>query len=138
MTKLRELREKRARIVGEMRAIADSPQGDAGSPSEAQERQFTIMKGELTLLEKQIDMQEMVDEADRRAAGERLDNREPDFARECRDFSLRAAIAAQAGLAVDAGREREVSAELNRRHRGAFRGPRRAARSLSPRRPARL
>lgn len=122
MTKLRELREKRARIVSQMRMIADQPEGDAGAPSEAQERQFTVLKGELTLVESAIEKQELIDEADRRAAGERLDNREPDFARECRDFSLRAAIAAQAGLAVDAGREREVSAELNRRHRGAFRG----------------
>lgn len=121
--KLRELREKRARIVGEMRAIADKPEGDAGAPSEPQEKRFEILKGELTLVEKAIDKQELVDEADKRAAGHPLGrDGDADFDRECRAFSLRAAIAAQSGLAVDAGREKEVSAELQRRGGGRFQG----------------
>ena len=109
--KLKELREKRARIVAEMRAIADKPEGDAGAPSENQEKRFEVLKGELTLVEKSIDKQELVDEADKRAAGHPIgETRDADFDRECRAFSLTRAIAASAGVAVDAGREREVSA----------------------------
>lgn len=121
--KLRELREKRARIVAEMRAIAEKPEGDSGAPSDNQERRFEVLKGELTLVEKAVEKQELIDEADRRAAGDRLgETRDGDFQRECRRFSLRAAIAGAAGLDVDAGREREVSAELQRRSGGTFQG----------------
>ena len=121
--KLKELREKRARIVAEMRAIAEKPDGDAGAPSENQEKRFEVLKGELTLVEKSIDKQELVDEADKRAAGHPIgETRDADFDRECRAFSLTRAIAASAGVAVDAGREREVSAELQRRSGGRFQG----------------
>lgn len=121
--KLRQLREKRARIVAEMRAIADKPEGDAGAPSEPQEKRFEVLKGELTLAEKAIEKQELVDEADRRAGGVAVgETRAADFDRECRAFSLTRAIAAASGLAVDNGREREVSAELQRRSGKAFNG----------------
>lgn len=123
MKKLRELREKRARIVAEMRAIADKPDGDAGAPSEAQEKRFDALKADLNLIEKSIEKQELIDEADRRAAGEPVgDARDGDFERECRAFSLTRAIAGAAGLNVDAGREREISAELQRRSGGRFQG----------------
>lgn len=121
--KLRELREKRARIVAEMRAIADKPEGDAGAPSDNQEKRFEILKGELTLVEKAIDKQELVDEAEKRAAGQPIGrDGDADFEAECRAFSLKRAIAAASGLAVDNGREREVSAELQRRSGIRFKG----------------
>ncbi|MFZ5617556.1 MAG: phage major capsid protein [Pseudomonadota bacterium] len=123
MTKLRELREKRARLVGGIRAIADKPDGDAGAPSEPQEKRFEVLKGELTLVEKSIEKQEMIDEADKRAAGQPIGREgDGDFEAECRAFSLTRAIAAASGLGVDNGREREVSAELQRRSGNRFQG----------------
>ncbi|MEZ5894270.1 MAG: phage major capsid protein [Parvularculaceae bacterium] len=123
MKKLRELREKRSKIVAEMRAIADKPEGDAGAPSENQEKRFEVLKGELTLAEKAIEKQELIDDADRRAAGEPIgETRDGDFDRECRAFSLTRAIGAASGLAVDGGREREISAELQRRSGVKFQG----------------
>ncbi len=121
--KLRELREKRARIVSEMRAIADKPEGESGAPSETQEKRFEVLKGELTLVEKSIDKQELIDEADRRAAGHPIGREgDSDFEAECRAFSLTRAIAGAAGLNVDNGREREVSAELQKRSVKKFQG----------------
>ncbi len=120
---LRELMEKRARIVAEMRQIADKPEGDAGDVSETQGKRFEILKGELELVEKSEERQRLVDEADRRADGRQI-NGEADgqFDRECRSFSLARAMAGAAGLEVDDGREREVSSELKRRNKGAFKG----------------
>lgn len=123
MKKLRELREKRARIVAEMRAMDEKPDGGDGDLSEPQSKRFEILKGELHLVEKQEERQQLIDEADRRAAGAPIGQEgDGDFDRECRAFSLTRAIAGAAGLNVDAGREREVSQELQRRSGGAFKG----------------
>lgn len=120
---LRELREKRSRIVAEMRQITDSPEGDSGDVSEEQGKRFEVLKGELTLVEKQEERQRLIDEADRRAGGQPISGEgDAAFDRECRSFSLTRAIAGAAGLEVDDGREREVSAELKRRNKGAFKG----------------
>ena len=120
---LRELREKRASIVGEMRAINEKPEGENGDLSEPQSKRFEILKGELALVEKSEERQRLVDEADRRADGHQIaGDADADFDRECRSFSLTRAIAGAAGLDVDDGREREVGAELKRRAKGAFKG----------------
>lgn len=120
--KLRELREKRARLVAQMRAMNDAPEGEAGDLSEKQSKQFEVLRGELTLVEKQEERQALIDEADRRAAGEPIERRDDDFERECRAYSIRAAIAGAAGIDCDWGREREISQELQRRSGGAFKG----------------
>ena len=121
--KLRALLEKRARIVADMRALNDAPAGDGGDLSAEQATKFKTLRGDLEATEAAIDRQRLIDEADRRADGMELaETREGDFDRECREFSLRAAIAAAAGLNVDAGREREVSAELQKRSGNAFKG----------------
>ena len=120
---LRELMEKRARLRSQMKAINDSPQGEAGDLSDAQEKQFAELRADFEKNEKAIERQTLLDEADRRAAGEPIGREgDADFDRECRSFSLTRAIAGAAGLQVDWGREREVSAELHKRHNGAFQG----------------
>lgn len=121
---LRQLIEKRAAVIAEMRAINDSPAGEGGDLSEAQARRFAELRADLQKTDDAIERQRLVDEADRRADGVALagDGDAP-FERECRAFSLARAIAGAAGVpGVDAGREREVSAELQRRHAGAFKG----------------
>lgn len=120
---LRELMEKRARLRSQMKAINDKPEGEAGDLSDAQERQFAELRSDFEKIEKAIERQTLIDEADRRSAGAPVgETGDADFDRECRAFSLTRAIAGAAGLDVDAGREREVSAELRRRNPGAFKG----------------
>lgn len=120
---LRELMERRSRVIARMRAINDAPAAAAGDLSESQAKEFAELRADLTKTDAAIERQSLFDEADRRAAGEAIgETREADFDRECRAFSLRAAIGGVAGLAVDAGREREVSAELQKRSGGAFKG----------------
>lgn len=120
---LRELMEKRARLRSQMKAINDKPEGEAGDLSEAQDRQFAELRADFEKTEKAIERQTMLDEADRRADGVAVGGEtDADFDRECRAFSLTRAIAAASGLDVDAGREREVSQELQRRSGGAFKG----------------
>jgi HK97 family phage major capsid protein len=96
-----------------MRSLTASPAGEGGDLSAEQETRFSALKAELESLEKKIERQALIDEADRRAQGTPVSGA-PDFARECRDFSLLRAIQHQLGARVDAGRELEVSAELAR------------------------
>ncbi len=120
---LRELMEKRAAIVAEMRKINDAPGGDGGDLSDSQNKKFGELRADLKQTDDAIERQKLIDEADRRADGEAITgDPDKDFDRECRAFSLTRAIAGKAGFDVDDGREREVSAELNRRHAGAFKG----------------
>jgi HK97 family phage major capsid protein len=115
--------EKRARLRSQMKAIHDKPEGEAGDLSNAQATQFAELRADFEKTEKAIERQTLIDDADRRAAGETIgETRESDFERECRSFSLTRAIAGAAGLQVDWGREREVSAELQKRNAGAFKG----------------
>jgi HK97 family phage major capsid protein len=113
---LRELQEQRTAIVGQMRAMTEKPEGQTGDLSDPQEKRFGELKSELAGVERQIERQTFLDEADRRAAGQSIagtgDSR---FDDEIRHFSLSKAIAAAAGMRVDNGRELEISAELERR-----------------------
>ncbi len=123
---VRDLLERRAVIVTEMRGITEKPAGNGGDLSTEQASKFDQLKGELEGLEKRIDRQKLLDEAERRMQGETLagtgDERFDDA---CRDFSLRRAIASMvpdlAGQ-IDSGRERELSVELSRRAGRPFKG----------------
>lgn len=120
---LRELMEKRAALVAKMRKINDAPGGESGDLSEAQQKEFTELRSDLEKADKAIERQSLIDEADRRIQGEVITgDPDNDFDRECRSFSLTRAIAGAAGLDIDDGREREVSAELKRRSAGKFKG----------------
>jgi len=119
---LRELIEKRAKLVGRMRAINDAPAGENGDLSDTQTKEFAELRADFEKTEKAIERQTLIDEADRRADAPAIAGEGDEFDRECRAFSLARAIAGAAGLNVDAAREREVSAELQRRHAGAFKG----------------
>lgn len=116
---MKDLLETRARLVASMREITEHPAGTNGDLSDEQSAKFDDFKLGLTSLEKQIERQAFVDEAERRMQGQPItgtgDNRLDD---ELRNVSLIRAIASQIpDLAdkIDAGREREISAELQRR-----------------------
>jgi HK97 family phage major capsid protein len=122
--KLKDLLERRGRIVADMRTITEAPAGDGGDLSTEQTAKFDNLKSELSALEKSIERQQLVDEAERRMAGERIagtgDGRLDD---ELRNFSLRKAILSQVpGHSEDCGRERELSGEIARRSGRTFEG----------------
>lgn len=88
--KTKDLMEKRGRLVADMRQLTEAPSGEGGDLSADEATKFDAMKAELTEIEKTIDRQRHIDEAERRMNGEtiagsgdgRLDN-------ELRSFSLR-------------------------------------------------
>jgi hypothetical protein len=94
--KMTDLLERRTRTVAEMRSITEAPAGDGGDLSSEQMTKFDTLKLELTTLEKNIERQQLVDEAERRMTGERIagtgDNK---LDAELRNFSLRKAILSQ-------------------------------------------
>ncbi len=116
---MKDLLESRSRTVAAMREIADAPKGEGGDLTEDQATKFDALKGDLAAVEKRIERQQLLDEAERRMDGQDItgtgDHR---LDAELREFSLVRAICAQVpDLAdyVDAGRERELSAELAKR-----------------------
>lgn len=118
-TAIRELREQRAKVVTSMREITDNPQGTGGDLSEDQQKRFDELRAEVTAVEKRIERQEFIDEAERRMQGEQISGTgDRCLDDELRSFSLVRAIASQvpdlAGK-IDFGREVELSNELQRR-----------------------
>ncbi|CUW39291.1 putative Major capsid protein HK97 [Magnetospirillum sp. XM-1] len=117
--KLKDLMETRAKTITAMRQIADTPAGQGGELSDEQAHQFDEMRGNLARIEKEIERAEMLDEAERRMLGQTITGTgDSHLDNELRNFSLIRAIASQvpdlAGK-VDCGREREMSAEMQRR-----------------------
>lgn len=114
---IRELMEKRSKLVADMRAIAEKPEGEGGDLSKEQETRFASLKAELETTEKALSRQSLLDEAERRMQGEPITGTEDGkLDVELRKFSLLRAIAGQCpDLNVDWGRERELSQELQRR-----------------------
>ncbi|TVM15784.1 phage major capsid protein [Oceanidesulfovibrio indonesiensis] len=113
---LRDLMEKRGRIAAAMRELTENPQGEGGDLSSEQEQRFDTHKAELSAVEKQIERQTIVEDAERRMAGQPLTgNEDRQYDELLREFSVVRALAGAAGMNVDDGREREISQELQRR-----------------------
>ena len=115
MTKLQELRAKRAELVKELHGLADA--GD--------EAAFDKLDGEIRAIDGRIARQERLDALVLAEPAVPLrrgsDGAFEDRAR--RDFSLRRALAAAAGLSSeDAGLEREIMAETRQRSGRSFEG----------------
>lgn len=110
---MRTLLEKRSKIVSEMRAIADAPQGEGGDLTAEQQNLFNVLKAELGKADAQIERQAVLDDAERRMNGTPVTG-DARLDAELRGFSVLKAIQHQLGARVDAGRELEVSAELAR------------------------
>ncbi|RME99590.1 MAG: phage major capsid protein, partial [Alphaproteobacteria bacterium] len=106
-----------------MRAMADTPE-DGGDLSDDQEARFSELKNELEALEKKIERQRFLDDAERRMNGETITGSGDDrLDAAARDFSLRRAILSQMpGHSEDCGREIELSAEFARRSGRKFEG----------------
>lgn len=117
--KVKDLKAKREALLTELRAIHDKPAGEGGDLSGEQRTRFDAIKTEVDNLDAQITRQEFIDDLDRRASGQPITGSgDGQFDAEVRKFSLRAAIAMMVpdiAQGVDFGREREISAELQRR-----------------------
>ncbi|MEM9014453.1 MAG: phage major capsid protein [Pseudomonadota bacterium] len=66
---LRDLFETRASLRSQMNAIHDSPEGEGGELSDAQDKRFAELRGDYEKTEKAIERQAFIDEADRAAEG---------------------------------------------------------------------
>jgi HK97 family phage major capsid protein len=121
---IRELLEKRSKLVADMRTLTNSPAGDGGDLSAEQSSKFDSFKTELEGIEKTIERQKLVNEAERRMSGKPLTGSgDGNFDNLCRDFSLTRAIASMIDpRSADAGREIEISKELSRRSGRAAQG----------------
>jgi HK97 family phage major capsid protein len=119
----RDLTEKRANLVTEMRTITTAPNGEAGDLSAEQNEKFDMLKTELLRIEKQLERQRYLDEQERRMAGESLSGHgDTHLDHELRNYSLIRAVGGMIGLEVDDGFEREVARECEKRSGQSFEG----------------
>lgn len=119
----RDLREKRASLITEMRGLTEQANGDGGDLSAEQGEKFNNMKAVLKKIEEQLEQQKFLDEAERRMAGADITgNGDRHLDRELRNYSLLRAVAGQAGLPVDDGFEKEVDIELRKKSGRSFQG----------------
>lgn len=111
------LREARAGKLDALKGILAKAESEKRDLNDQEQSAFDAGRKEVEKLERDIRNQEFLNEAERRATGQPIaGSGDRQFDVECREFSLRRAIAAQIpGLAIDCGREREISQELERR-----------------------
>lgn len=103
--KTSDLIEQRAGIVARMNAAHEKDDNDT----------FSAAENELRALDAKLDRSRKIDAADRAEIGRPI-NGDAKLDSEIRSrFSITRAVAAAAGLAVDAGFEREVQSELSKR-----------------------
>lgn len=128
MIKLHELQESRQNAVVAMRALADLAEREKRELTPEEDTKFDTFKTSLADLDKKISRAQILAEAER-AAPAIIHGRIGDGSFEDRaaDFSIVKAIAAHmprdiGGGGVDAGFEREISAEVARRSGRTFQG----------------
>jgi HK97 family phage major capsid protein len=117
MLNIASLKEARASKTDAIRAIIAKAENEKRDLTELELGAFDTGKGELEKLEKDLGRAEFLAEMERRMdGGMPVGNADKRFEVECRSYSLLRAIASQVpGLNVDAGRELEISRELERR-----------------------
>jgi HK97 family phage major capsid protein len=116
MPKLHELQERRTQAVAEMRSINDKAEAETRDYSEAEEKRHKELKTELADLDKKIERARDLAEAERRAPAILHNGRgDGNFEQRAREFSVVKAIRSAIGDPVDAGFEREISTETERR-----------------------
>lgn len=110
MLTLQQLLEQKTAKIAELRTLQKADLSD-------NERQrFDTLTAETASINDQIERRRRADDLERAAAATPMDGTgNPDFDREASRYSLVRAIAHASGLRVDAAREIEISAELERR-----------------------
>ena len=113
---IRQMQERRGRLVREMRDIQDAADTSSdGALTPDQLAAFDKVKAALAELEDAMTRRTMIEDAERRMAGTPVARADRTFDRSLHEFSIVTAIAGAAGLDVDWGREREAGQELARR-----------------------
>ena len=113
---LASLKEARAAKTDAIRAIIAKATSENRDLSDQEQSAFDTGKVDIERLERDIANRQFIDELERRETGKPVEGGDRAFEVECREFSLVRAIASQIpGMNVDAGREKEVSRELERR-----------------------
>ena len=113
---IREIKEQRNMAVTGMRAILDKASTENRDLTAEENQKYDAMKGDVLKLDGSIRRQEELDDFERRSAGTPVTgNADAKLDAELRNFSITRAIAGAAGMNVDDGREKEISAELERR-----------------------
>lgn len=121
--KVHELQEKRAAAVAEMGRIADQVEAEGRDYTAEEEKRHGELKAEITALDAKIQRAKDVQEAERSAPAIISGNgKDGAFEDRAREFSITTAIRAAMGERVDDGKERELSAELQRRTGRSFSG----------------
>jgi HK97 family phage major capsid protein len=115
--RIADLKEQRGAKVDALKTILAKAENEKRDLNDNEQGAFDSGKTELERLERDIRNAEFLAEAERRAHGEPVHGSgDKRFEAELREFSLRKAIASQIpGSNIDAGRETEISRELERR-----------------------
>ncbi|ROO26688.1 phage major capsid protein [Salinisphaera orenii] len=115
MPNIRDLREQRAHTVEAMRALSDKPAGDNGDLSTEQADKFDELRADNERIEKAIERQAALDDAERRMSGATVTGPESrDYAQLAERVSIVKAIRGQMQGGAD-GAELEYSREAERR-----------------------
>jgi HK97 family phage major capsid protein len=121
--KLHELQERRSTAVLSMREINDRAEAEKRDYSDDENTKHKTLKAEVAGLDRQIERARDLQEAERQAPAVLHHGRgDGQYEQRAREFSLIKAINARLGEDVDAGFEREISAEVRRRSRRKFQG----------------
>jgi HK97 family phage major capsid protein len=123
MPQLLEVRE-RCRVAMRQTSDAMDDDGDGGDSNTELKALWTQLEALMSEISDKISRTATIDDLDRRARGEQVTGTgDAMWDRQCAEFSIVRAIAAQCGIqGVDAAREREVSQELARRSGRTFTG----------------
>ena len=134
-----QMLEARDRVRTAIRQTSDAMDEDGGDSSAELNALFTQLKALLDEIDQRITRQATIDDLDRRASANPLGGSgDQSWDRQCSEFSLVRAIAFACNIpGVDAGRERETSAELARRSGRNFAGVPIPLRALSHNGPMR-
>jgi HK97 family phage major capsid protein len=120
MLNLLSLKEARSAKADCIRAIVAKATTEKRDLTDVEQSAFDTGKTEIENIEKNIRNAEFLADMERRMDGTPVGNPDKKFDTECREFSIRKAIASQIPRAdddpyIDSGREREISRELARR-----------------------
>ena len=134
-----QMLEARDRVRTAIRQTSDAMDEDGGDSSAELNALFTQLKALLDEIDQRITRQATIDDLDRRASANPLGGSgDQSWDRQCSEFRPRRAIAFACNIpGVDAGRERETSAELARRSGRNFAGVPIPLRALSHNGPMR-
>lgn len=113
--KLTELLEQRAAKLAEMRTIQNAADSASRDLEDNERTRFDTLESEVRGLNEQIERAQRLDQLERTAQATPLNGGTRDFQSEASRYSLTRALAYASGLRVDAGRELEVSQEIENR-----------------------